>query len=86
MSRGYSRGKELPPVDERPAQWRVTERPDGKIMAALVPNVASIEERAQLSRAQGYTGDCCSNCSMFTMRRNGTCLVCDMCGTTTGCS
>lgn len=32
-----------------------------------------------------YTGDVCSNCGTLRMRRNGTCLVCDDCGTTTGC-
>lgn len=34
----------------------------------------------------GYTGDSCPSCHNFTMIRNGTCLVCDSCGTTTGCS
>ncbi|WP_136657106.1 vitamin B12-dependent ribonucleotide reductase [Nitratireductor sp. XY-223] len=35
---------------------------------------------------QGYTGDACSECSNFTMVRNGTCLKCDTCGATSGCS
>ncbi|MEP2980742.1 MAG: vitamin B12-dependent ribonucleotide reductase [Lentilitoribacter sp.] len=35
---------------------------------------------------QGYTGDMCSECSNFTMVRNGTCLKCDTCGSTSGCS
>ncbi|MCR9134836.1 MAG: vitamin B12-dependent ribonucleotide reductase [Alphaproteobacteria bacterium] len=35
---------------------------------------------------QGYTGDACSECSNFTMVRNGTCLKCDTCGSTSGCS
>lgn len=34
----------------------------------------------------GYTGDTCSNCQGVRMRRNGSCMVCDDCGTTTGCS
>jgi hypothetical protein len=38
------------------------------------------------SLARGYTGDCCPDCGMFTMLHNGTCLVCDNCGRTTGCS
>lgn len=37
-------------------------------------------------KLSGYTGEACSNCSNFTVRRNGTCLMCDTCGTTTGCS
>jgi ribonucleoside-diphosphate reductase alpha chain len=36
--------------------------------------------------AQGYTGDACTSCGSFTLRRNGTCLVCATCGETTGCS
>ncbi len=35
---------------------------------------------------QGYTGDMCSECSNYTMVRNGTCLKCDTCGSTSGCS
>lgn len=36
--------------------------------------------------ASPYSGDSCSNCGSFSMRRNGTCLICEACGTTTGCS
>jgi ribonucleoside-diphosphate reductase alpha chain len=42
--------------------------------------------RRQQSLMQGYTGNECSECHNFTMVRNGTCLKCDTCGTTTGCS
>jgi ribonucleoside-diphosphate reductase alpha chain len=38
------------------------------------------------SRARGYTGDACPDCGHFTLVRNGTCLKCDVCGATTGCS
>ena len=38
------------------------------------------------ARFRGYTGDSCSECGHFTLVRNGTCLKCDTCGTTTGCS
>lgn len=39
-----------------------------------------------VSRAMGFTGDMCAQCGQFSMRRNGSCLVCMSCGTTTGCS
>jgi len=42
--------------------------------------------REDLSRHKGYTGDACNDCGAFTMKRNGTCLSCDSCGATTGCS
>ncbi len=38
------------------------------------------------AQMKGYTGDQCTECNNFTMVRNGTCLKCDTCGTTTGCS
>ena len=34
----------------------------------------------------GYTGDMCQHCKQFTMKRVGTCLQCESCGSTTGCS
>lgn len=33
-----------------------------------------------------YEGDFCRECANFTLVRNGTCLKCDTCGSTTGCS
>jgi len=36
--------------------------------------------------ALGYTGEQCSNCNSMRVKRNGSCTVCDDCGTTSGCS
>jgi ribonucleoside-diphosphate reductase alpha chain len=41
---------------------------------------------ATVARLQGYEGDSCQECGNFTLVRNGTCLKCMTCGTTTGCS
>lgn len=38
------------------------------------------------ARFRGYTGDSCTECGHFTLVRNGTCLKCETCGATTGCS
>jgi ribonucleoside-diphosphate reductase alpha chain len=38
------------------------------------------------ARLKGYEGEACGDCGQFTMVRNGTCLKCVTCGTTTGCS
>lgn len=38
------------------------------------------------ARMKGYEGDMCGECGQFTMIRNGTCLKCDTCGATSGCS
>jgi ribonucleoside-diphosphate reductase alpha chain len=40
----------------------------------------------QEARQKGYEGDPCPGCKQFTMVRNGTCLKCDTCGSTSGCS
>ena len=38
------------------------------------------------AQMQGYTGDQCSNCNSTRMKVSGHCMVCEDCGTTTGCS
>jgi ribonucleoside-diphosphate reductase alpha chain len=38
------------------------------------------------ARMKGYEGDPCPACGHLTLVRNGTCLKCDTCGSTTGCS
>jgi ribonucleoside-diphosphate reductase alpha chain len=43
-------------------------------------------ERVQQARIQGYEGEACPECQNFTLVRNGTCLKCNTCGSTTGCS
>jgi ribonucleoside-diphosphate reductase alpha chain len=72
-----------------------TTAPDPAIIArAAVPlsgGSGAVAERAALSaselaRLKGYEGDPCGDCGQFTMVRNGTCLKCITCGTTTGCS
>ncbi|MFQ5991298.1 MAG: adenosylcobalamin-dependent ribonucleoside-diphosphate reductase [Nitrospiraceae bacterium] len=40
----------------------------------------------QIARQKGYEGDPCMECKQFTLVRNGTCLKCETCGATSGCS
>jgi ribonucleoside-diphosphate reductase alpha chain len=47
--------------------------------------VTKAERRAE-AKAKGYEGEMCSECGNFTLVRNGTCMKCDTCGSTTGCS
>ena len=42
--------------------------------------------QATVARLKGYEGDMCGECGQFTMVRNGTCLKCETCGATSGCS
>ena len=48
--------------------------------------VISANDRRMEARMKGYEGESCSECGNFTMVRNGTCLKCDTCGSTSGCS
>ena len=43
-------------------------------------------DRIREARIKGYEGDACGECGNFTLVRNGTCLKCETCGSTTGCS
>jgi ribonucleoside-diphosphate reductase alpha chain len=43
-------------------------------------------EQIRTARMKGYEGDSCGECGNFTLVRNGTCLKCDTCGSTSGCS
>jgi ribonucleoside-diphosphate reductase alpha chain len=51
--------------------------------ATAVPSMA--DKRAE-AKMKGYVGEACPECANFTLVRNGTCLKCDTCGSTTGCS
>ena len=42
--------------------------------------------RAAEARMKGFEGDNCGACGNFTLVRNGTCMKCNTCGSTTGCS
>jgi ribonucleoside-diphosphate reductase alpha chain len=60
--------------------------------AEVLVSTKEDEEREELeflikeARLKGYEGDSCSECGAFTLVRNGTCLKCLTCGSTSGCS
>jgi ribonucleoside-diphosphate reductase alpha chain len=77
----------------------VFEAEAGAAETAASPAVAhsharSVEAQAERSdsdliseaRVKGYEGEACQECGNFTLVRNGTCLKCDTCGATSGCS
>ncbi|HVP83231.1 MAG TPA: vitamin B12-dependent ribonucleotide reductase [Rhizomicrobium sp.] len=43
-------------------------------------------KRAAEARMKGFEGDACGQCGNFTLVRNGTCMKCNTCGGTSGCS
>ncbi len=50
------------------------------------PLVMKQMDRRTEAKLKGYEGDCCGECGNYTMVRNGTCMKCDTCGSTSGCS
>jgi ribonucleoside-diphosphate reductase alpha chain len=57
---------------------------------AVGPSIAAAVDakldRIREARLKGYEGDACGECGNFTLVRNGTCLKCTTCGSTSGCS
>ena len=62
----------------------------GATALAIEPEVMAAADaklqRRREAKLKGYEGDSCGECGNFTLVRNGTCLKCDSCGSTTGCS
>jgi len=69
------------------------------VLQTLVPETASTETAVGASlgasgsvdlrtkaKMQGYEGDPCGECGNYTLVRNGTCMKCNTCGGTSGCS
>jgi ribonucleoside-diphosphate reductase alpha chain len=73
------------------AEATVRTSPDGgaTLVAAGAATFEAVDRklfRIREARLRGYEGDACSECGNFTLVRNGTCLKCDTCGATSGCS
>jgi ribonucleoside-diphosphate reductase alpha chain len=47
---------------------------------------AVLDNDVHVAKLKGYEGDPCPVCGHFTLVRSGTCMRCDTCGSTTGCS
>jgi len=54
--------------------------------AAFAEELDERLERIRQARLKGYEGDACGECGNFTLVRNGTCMKCTTCGSTSGCS
>ncbi len=54
--------------------------------AETTPDVDARRALIREARIRGYEGEACDECGNFTLVRNGTCLKCNTCGGTSGCS
>ena len=60
--------------------------PSTPVHSASSARAPSVQDKRAEARMKGYVGESCPECANFTLVRNGTCLKCDTCGSTTGCS
>jgi ribonucleoside-diphosphate reductase alpha chain len=64
----------------------------GMVSEAAMVNAQAVREfdsrvdKIREARLKGFEGDACGECGNFTLVRNGTCLKCNTCGSTSGCS
>jgi len=77
-------------LDKEPAP---VDKPEPEVSGAALRKAnqqmnkaAAMQRERQKAKERGYTGDICPECGSMTMVRNGTCLKCNTCGATTGCS
>jgi ribonucleoside-diphosphate reductase alpha chain len=54
------------------------------IMTSVDGNTSA--RAVQVAKQQGFAGDPCMSCQAMMLVRNGTCLKCMNCGSTSGCS
>jgi ribonucleoside-diphosphate reductase alpha chain len=81
-SSGYLR-KRFPTVSDKPQKKVVA---SGNLKGANVKGSLQVSDQITKAKMQGYEGDPCNECGNFTLVRNGTCLKCNTCGSTSGCS
>ena len=80
-SSGYLR-KRFPIVNDKHQEDSLA----GSAIGVNVEGSLQISDQITKAKMQGYEGDPCNECGNFTLVRNGTCLKCNTCGGTSGCS
>lgn len=87
--------KHIPDENDTPSSSASPVKSSAAAVTAVKPKVAaapmssngeSKADKIRQAKLKGYTGDICTNCQSITMVRNGTCLKCETCGETSGCS
>ena len=84
--------EEIEPEEAPPTQ--TTQITHAEISKAPSPKTTSDTPKGKLAPVgareeaivKGYDGDPCPDCGQFTLVRTGTCLRCESCGASTGCS
>ena len=63
----------------------VADLPQQSAETAAIATATALDARTK-AKMQGYEGDPCGDCGNYTLVRNGTCMKCNTCGSTSGCS
>ncbi len=81
-------GNEGDQPDEKDIAKNRLDSPKTLELKTVKSTTSSNARTAELKEAMslGYTGEMCSTCSSSRVKRNGSCTVCEDCGTTSGCS
>ena len=62
-----------------------TNNQDNADEEVLTRHTSKISQEIE-AKIKGYEGEACGECGNFTLVRNGTCMKCNTCGATSGCS
>lgn len=75
------------PVSAPPVELPAVKLPPEPAPATITTTTAAPPATTrQQAKQMGYEGDPCRVCQSMMVTRNGSCLKCDSCGATTGCS
>nr|WP_213396103.1 vitamin B12-dependent ribonucleotide reductase [Yoonia sp.] len=87
-STGYLRKRmpqDLMALQTAPAIAPVASGTASMVQTLVVETATSLSARDK-AKMQGYEGEACGECGNYTLVRNGTCMKCNTCGGTSGCS
>jgi len=74
-----------PTAEGGPMALDVTTEADAVVSEPVAAPATTMDERTK-AKMQGYEGEACGDCGNYTLVRNGTCMKCNTCGATSGCS
>ncbi|EPX78985.1 vitamin B12-dependent ribonucleotide reductase [Litoreibacter arenae] len=60
--------------------------PETSVATTALASASLTMDARSKAKMQGYEGEACGECGNYTLVRNGTCMKCNTCGGTSGCS
>ena len=72
--------------EQSPQIINITDISTNNTQSTSTATATITKDDVAIAKSRGFEGDPCDECGQMMMVRNGTCLKCVACGTTTGCS